>query len=102
MNHLAILASAGLLVLGSTGIAQAQASGRPGSPFPYAAPNKAPTITGVPCRTVSTRKGNRRVPVAFAGQGSTHRVISHATHSTGPVTTGSVHGSRRSGNPFPY
>lgn len=66
MNYLAILASAGLLVLGSTGIAQAQASGRPGSPFPYAAPHEVRTINGVPCRTVSAPNGNRRVPVACA------------------------------------
>jgi len=62
-----IIASAGLMMLGTLGLAQAQTSGTPGSPFPNAAPHEVQTINGVPCRTILDRASNTRIPVQCAG-----------------------------------
>jgi hypothetical protein len=58
-----IIASAGLMMLGTLGLAQAQTSGTPGSPFPNAAPHEVQMINGVPCRTILDRESNQRIPV---------------------------------------
>ena len=66
MKTLSIIASTGLMVLGTIGLAQAQVSGTPNSPFPNAAPHEIRTINGVPCRTVLDRDSGQRVPVQCA------------------------------------
>ncbi|WP_414473174.1 hypothetical protein [Microvirga sp. M2] len=66
MKTLSIIASTGLMVLGTIGLAQAQVSGTPNSPFPNAAPHEIRTINGVPCRTVLDRESGQRVPVLCA------------------------------------
>jgi hypothetical protein len=78
----AIIAGAGLMMLGTLGQAQAQASGTPGSPFPNAAPHEIQTINGVPCRTILDRESNTRIPVQCAS--STGMI------GMDPMTTGSV------------
>ena len=82
MKTLSLIASTGLIVLGTIGLAQAQVSGTPNSPFPNAAPHEIRTINGVPCRTVLDRESGQRVPVQCAGP----------TGMIGmdPTTTGSV------------
>lgn len=64
LKSLAILA--GAMMLGSFGLAQAQVSGTPVSPFPNAAPHEIRTINGVPCRTVLDHGSNQRIPVQCA------------------------------------
>ncbi|MEZ0169442.1 hypothetical protein [Microvirga sp. TS319] len=66
MKTLSIIASTGLMMLGTIGLAQAQVSGTPNSPFPNAAPHEIRTINGVPCRTVLDRESGQRVPVQCA------------------------------------
>jgi hypothetical protein len=77
-----IIASAGLMMLGTLGLAQAQTSGTPGSPFPNAAPHEVQMINGVPCRTVLDRESNQRIPVQCAS--------SAGMIGMDPTTTGSV------------
>jgi hypothetical protein len=77
-----IIASAGLMMLGTIGVTQAQTSGTPGSPFPTAAPHEIQTINGVPCRTVLDRESNTRIPVQCA--------ISTGMIGMDPTATGSV------------
>jgi hypothetical protein len=77
-----IIASAGLMMLGTLGLAQAQTSGTPGSPFPNAAPHEVQMINGVPCRTILDRESNQRVPVQCAS--------SAGMIGMDPTTTGSV------------
>ena len=76
----AIIAGAGLMMLGT--LAQAQTSGTPGSPFPNAAPHEIQTINGVPCRTILDRESNQRIPVQCAS--------SAGMIGMDPTTTGSV------------
>ena len=78
----AIIAGAGLMMLGTLGQAHAQASGTPGSPFPNAAPHEIQTINGVPCRTILDRESNTRIPVQCASQAG--------MVGMDPTTTGSV------------
>jgi hypothetical protein len=66
VKALTLIASTGLMVLGTIGLAQAQTSGTPGSPFPNAAPHEIRTINGVPCRTVLVQGTDQRVPVECA------------------------------------
>jgi hypothetical protein len=77
-----IIASAGLMMLGALGLAQAQTSGTPGSPFPNAAPHEVQMINGVPCRTILDRESNQRIPVQCAS--------SAGMIGMDPTTTGSV------------
>lgn len=77
-----IIASAGLMMLGTLGLAQAQTSGTPGSPFPNAAPHEVQMINGVPCRTILDRESNQRIPVQCAS--------SAGMIGMDPTTTGSV------------
>jgi hypothetical protein len=77
-----IIASAGFVMLGALGPAQAQTSGTPGSPFPNAAPHEVQMINGVPCRTVLDRESNQRIPVQCAS--------SAGMIGMDPTTTGSV------------
>ena len=82
MKTATILASAGLMMLGTIGLAQAQTSGTPGSPFPNAAPHEITTINGMPCRTVLDRESNTRIPVQCAAPSG--------MVGMDPMTTGSV------------
>lgn len=82
MKTATIIASAGLMMLGTLGLAQAQTSGTPGSPFPNAAPHEIQTINGVPCRTILDRASNTRIPVQCAS--------SAGMIGMDPMTTGSV------------
>ncbi|MXQ11509.1 hypothetical protein [Microvirga makkahensis] len=66
MKTLSIVASTGFMVLGTIGLAQAQVSGTPNSPFPHAAPHEIRTINGVPCRTVLDHNSGQRIPVQCA------------------------------------
>lgn len=66
MKTSAIVAGAGIMLLGSMGLGQAQVSGTPNSPFPHAARHEIRTFNGVPCRTVLVAGTNRRVPVECA------------------------------------
>lgn len=66
MKSFTILAGAGFLMLGTVGLAQAQTSGTPMSPFPDAAPHEIRVINGVPCRTVLDHGTNQRIPVQCA------------------------------------
>jgi len=91
LNTVKILASAGLLMLGTVGLAQAQTSGTPGSPFPNAAPHEITTINGVPCRTVLDRESNTRIPVQCA--------VPTGMVGMDPMTTGSVLVAPRTGAP---
>lgn len=62
MKSFAVLTSAGLMALGSLGVAAAQTaplSGTPGSPFPLAAPHEVRDG----CRTVYNDATNSRAPV---------------------------------------
>jgi hypothetical protein len=77
-----IIASAGLMMLGTLGLAQAQTSGTPGSPFPNAAPHEVQMINGIPCRTILDRESNQRIPVQCAS--------SAGMIGMDPTTTGSV------------
>lgn len=91
MKRFTFIASAGLVMLGTFGLAQAQTSGTPASPFPDAAPHEIRTINGVPCRTVLDRETGARIPVQCAGP----------TGMIGmdPTTTGSVLVSPPAGAP---
>ena len=91
MKALTLIASTGLMVLGTIGLAQAQTSGTPGSPFPNAAPHEIQTINGVPCRTVLDRESGQRVPVQCA--------TSAGMVGMDPMTTGSVLMAPSSGAP---
>jgi hypothetical protein len=82
VKTLTIIASAGIMMLGTIGLAQAQTSGTPNSPFPYAAPHEIQTINGMPCRTILDRASNQRIPVQCA---SPEGMI-----GLDPTTTGSV------------
>lgn len=82
MKTATIIASAGLMMLGTIGLAQAQTSGTPGSLFPNAAPHEVQTINGVPCRTILDRESNTRIPVQCASPAG---IV-----GMDPMTTGSV------------
>jgi hypothetical protein len=70
------------MMLGTLGLAQAQTSGTPGSPFPNAAPHEIQTINGVPCRTILDRESNTRIPVQCA--------VPTGMVGMDPMTTGNV------------
>ena len=91
MKALTLIASTGLMVFGTIGLAQAQTSGTPGSPFPNAAPHEIQTINGMPCRTVLDRESNQRIPVQCA--------TSAGMLGMDPTTTGSVLVSPATGAP---
>jgi hypothetical protein len=82
LKRFTFIASAGLIMLGSIGLAQAQVSGTPNSPFPDAAPHEIRIINGVPCRTVLDHSSNQRIPVQCAGPSG--------MIGMDPVTTGSI------------
>lgn len=82
MRRFSFIASAGLIMLGTIGLAQAQTSGTPGSPFPDAAPHEIRIINGVPCRTVLDHSSDQRIPVQCAGPSG--------MIGMDPVTTGSI------------
>lgn len=91
MKILTIVAGTGLALIGTLGVAQAQTSGTPGSPFPHAAPHEIQTINGVPCRTVLDRANNQRIPVQCA--------TSAGMVGMDPTTTGSILVGPASGAP---
>ncbi len=104
MKTLTILAGTGFMILGAFGPAQAQVSGTPGSPFPFAAPNEVQIINGVPCRTMLDRGSNERIPVQCA----TPAGMVGISPPMEPATTGSVRMAPdvpltgTPGSPFPY
>lgn len=91
MKTAMMMASAGLMALGTLGFAQAQTSGTPNSPFPNAAPHEVQMINGVPCRTILDRESNTRIPVQCAS--------SAGMVGMDPGTTGSVLVTPRTGAP---
>ena len=101
MNRLTALTGAGLMALGITGVAQAQApvSGTPTSPFPNAAPHEVTTINGRQCRTVYDDRSQGRVPVECVGP-SAGAMVMPDPRMVAPQTTGAVSGT--SASPFPY
>lgn len=90
MKTLSIIASTGLMVLGTIGLAQAQVSGTPTSPFPNAAPHEIRTINGIPCRTVLDRESGQRVPVQCAAPTG---MVGMDPTSTGSVLVGPAQGA---------
>lgn len=96
MKALTLIAGTGLMVLGTIGSAQAQASGTPGSPFPNAAPHEIRTINGVPCRTILDRESNQRIPVQCA---SSAGMVGMDPTTTGSVLVGPPAGAPASGTP---
>ncbi|WP_445502193.1 hypothetical protein [Microvirga sp. G4-2] len=91
MKRFTFIASAGLIMLGSIGLAQAQVSGTPNSPFPDAAPHEVQIINGVPCRTVLDHGTNQRIPVQCAGPSGMIGME--------PATTGSIFAAPAPGIP---
>jgi hypothetical protein len=110
VKTLTILAGTGFIILGALGSAQAQVSGTPNSPFPYAAPNEVQIINGMPCRTVLDRGSNQRIPIQCAGPSGVVGLAPDMAPGMEPMTTGSilpapVPGGAVSGTPgslFPY
>lgn len=106
MRTFTIIAGAGFIMLGTIGLAQAQYSGTPNSPFPYAAPNEIQVINGVPCRTILDPGSNQRIPIQCATPSG--MVGMSGPIGTEPMATGSVRmapGVPLSGtpeSPFPY
>ncbi len=96
MKTLSIIASTGLMVLGTIGLAQAQVSGTPASPFPNAAPHEIRTINGVPCRTVLDRESGARVPVQCAAPTG---MVGMDPTSTGSILASPPAGGVVSGSP---
>jgi hypothetical protein len=96
VTALTLIASTGLMVLGTIGLAQAQTSGTPGSPFPNAAPHEIRTINGVPCRTILDRESNQRIPVQCA---SSAGMVGMDPATTGSVLVGLPAGAPVSGTP---
>jgi hypothetical protein len=96
VKALTLIASTGLMVLGTIGLAQAQTSGTPGSPFPNAAPHEIRTINGVPCRTVLVQGTDQRVPVECA---SSAGMVGMDPATTGSVLVGPPAGAPVSGTP---
>ncbi|QRM30432.1 hypothetical protein [Microvirga sp. VF16] len=96
MKTATIIASAGLMMLGAIGSAQAQTSGTPGSPFPNAAPHEIQMINGVPCRTILDRQSNARIPVQCA---SSAGIVGMDPTTTGSVLVGPPAGAPVSGTP---
>lgn len=91
-----ILASTGLMMLGTIGLAQAQVSGTPNSPFPNAAPHEIRTINGVPCRTILEQSSNQRIPVQCAAPTG---IVGLDPTTTGSVLVAPSAGARVSGTP---
>ncbi|MBF9233799.1 hypothetical protein [Microvirga alba] len=87
MKTLTILAGAGFMMLGTIGLAQAQVSGTPNSPFPLAAPNEVQIINGIPCRTILQSETNQRIPIQCATPSG---MVGIGTISSEPMTTGST------------
>jgi hypothetical protein len=83
-------------VLGTIGLAQAQTSGTPNSPFPYAAPHEVQMINGVPCRTILDRENNQRIPVQCATSAG---MVGMDPTTTGSVLVGPPAGAPVSGTP---
>ncbi|MGO4386695.1 hypothetical protein AB4Y85_04090 [Microvirga sp. 2YAF29] len=106
MKTLTILAGTGFMMLGTIGLAQAQFSGTPNSPFPYAAPNEVQIINGMPCRTILESGTNQRIPIQCATPSGLVGVSGPIGME--PMATGSVRvapGVPLSGtpdSPFPY
>lgn len=104
MKVFSILVGSGFIVLGTLGTSQAQVSGTPNSPFPYAAPNEVQIINGVPCRTMLESGSNQRIPIQCA----TPNGMVGISPPMEPTATGSVRvapGVPLSGtpnSPFPY
>jgi len=96
MKALTLIASTGLMVLGTIGLAQAQTSGTPGSPFPNAAPHEIQTVNGMPCRTVLDRESNQRIPVLCATSAG---MVGMDPTTTGSVLVGPASGAPVSGTP---
>ncbi len=90
LKSFTILAGAGLVVLGSFGLAHAQPSGTPVSPFPDAAPHEIRYINGVPCRTVLDHGTNQRIPVQCAGPTGFVGMAPGMIPAGEPMATGSV------------
>ncbi len=96
MKISAIAAGAGLMMLGAMGLAQAQVSGTPNSPFPNAAPHEIRTINGVPCRTVLDHGTNQRIPVQCAAPTG---IVGMDPTTTGSVLVAPSAGAPVSGTP---
>lgn len=90
MKALSILAGTGFMILGSLGVAQAQPSGTPMSPFPNAAPHEIQYLNGVPCRTVLDHGSNQRIPVECAGPTGFVGMAPGMEPGMDPVATGSI------------
>jgi hypothetical protein len=88
------------MMLGTIGLAQAQLSGTPNSPFPDAAPNEVQIVNGMPCRTVLDHATNQRIPVQCAAPGGMVGMDATTTGSilAGPAPAG-VPGAPASGTP---
>lgn len=99
MKTFTMIASAGLMMLGTLGFAQAQVSGTPASPFPNAAPHEIRWINGVPCRTVLDHGSNQRIPVQCAGPAGMVGMDPAATGSIMMAPAPGVAGAPVSGTP---
>lgn len=95
MKTLTIMAST-VMVLGTIGLAQAQTSGTPNSPFPHAAPHEVQMINGVPCRTILDRENNGRIPVQCATSAG---IVGMDATVTGSILSGPPVGAPVSGTP---
>ena len=99
-----ILAGTGFIMLGTIGLAQAQLSGTPNSPFPFAAPNEVQIIDGMPCRTILESGSNQRIPIQCA----TPSGMVGISPPMEPTATGSVRVAPEvpltgtPNSPFPY
>jgi hypothetical protein len=90
VKTLTVLAGTGFMILGSLGSAQAQVSGTPNSPFPYAAPHEVQIINGMPCRTVLDHGSNLRIPIQCAGPSGIVGMAPGMEPGMDPMTTGSI------------
>jgi hypothetical protein len=99
LKTFAIAASTGLMMLGTIGLAQAQVSGTPNSPFPEATPNEVQIINGVPCRTVLDHGTNQRIPVQCAGSAGMIGMDPAATGSIMMAPAPGIPGAPVSGTP---
>jgi hypothetical protein len=96
VKTLSILAGTGLLMLGTVGLAQAQVSGTPNSPFPNAAPHEIRMVNGIPCRTVLDRESGARIPVQCAAPTG---MVGMDPMSTGSILVSPPVGGAVSGTP---
>lgn len=96
LKRFSIIAGAGLVMLGTMGLGQAQTSGTPNSPFPNAAPHEIQTINGVPCRTILDHGTNQRIPVQCA---SSAGMVGMDPTVTGSILVAPAPGAAVSGTP---